>query len=357
MPFVVPFRVTVLALALVALTLLAGCFRSKTGDTRSCDCCGTTVEVGLDESCFEGACDPFCGRVDLGPMTDAGPDSGATHICSCCGTDVEVPVTERCELGVCDPWCLTGECTDQAVDALCGYSHITAGVAQEIPVLFGDLAGDDCYCGETVSCWAEVLAGGVVDFHTEVCRDPGFDCEACNPFIEGTCSLPALTEGTWTVRNDGVDAFQLDVISPDVLPEWGPTCQSRAHSTADGCGTLWPPSAARPDMLCHAQSATIGERIALEITHGCPPCNAPAGPCEVEITHDVILVKTSTLDPACDIACPPFCEERTDTCLTPPLPEGAWQVRVDGLDDYESTLVVGATGSPGVICGPVTPGG
>ncbi len=359
MPSVVPFRVTVAALGVLALTVLAGCFRSKmTGDTRSCECCGTSVEIGADESCFAGVCDPYCGRVDLGPMTDAGPDGGPTHICSCCGTDVEVPLTERCELGVCDPWCLTRECTERAVDALCDYSHVTAGLAQDMPILFGDLSGEDCYCGETVSCWAEIVGDGVLELNAEVCQEPGFTCEACNPFIEGRCRLPELTEGVWTVRNDGVEAFQLNAISPDVLPEWGRSCDGRANPSDDGCGTLWPPSEARPDQVCHVQAAYVGERVPLEVTHACPTCNAAAGPCEVDIFDDVIRVRTSTLEPSCDITCPPFCEERTDTCLTPPLPEGTWRVQVRGLDDYESTIVVGAVGPPpGVICGPTAPGG
>lgn len=357
MPFSVPMRVTTGALALAALTFLVGCFRSSTGDAGSCECCGTTVEVGPGESCTDGVCDPFCRGVDLGPGPDGGPDGGATHICHCCGTDVEVPIEERCELGVCDTYCRY-DCERRPVDALCDHSHIPAGERVELPVLFGDPSGDDCYCGELVECEARVVAPGELELSTAVCEEPGFFCEACNPFIEGTCSLPPLEAGTWKVSVEGADAFELSVTPPDVLPEWGLSCDTRADARDDGCGTLWPPGDARPDMVCHALEAYAGSRVPIEVTHGCPPCNAPAGPCEVDVFDDVIRVHTSTLEPACDIACPPFCEPRTDTCLTPALPEGIWRVQVAGLEGYESALHVGdGIGRPGVSCGPAVPGG
>jgi hypothetical protein len=357
MPSTVPFRVSA-ALALFALTF-AGCFRSSStgddgGDVRSCDCCGTRVTIPADESCRAGACDPYCGVPDLG-VPDGG---GGTHVCSCCGTDVEVPADRPCELGVCDPYCLHLDCEDRPLDALCDYSHVVAGSPQELPVLFGDPSGEGCFCPELVQCDARVVEEGVLELSTQICTEPGFFCEACNPFVEGTCSLPPLTEGTWKVTMDGVDAFELAVASADVLPEWGRSCDTPANAATDGCGTLWPPRDARADSVCHPAAAYALDRVPIEVTHDCPPCNAPAGPCEVDIFDDVIRVRTTTLEPACDIACPPACFERTDTCLTPELPEGTWRVQVAGLEGYESVIDVGdGTGGGSVTCGPPTVGG
>ena len=123
----------------------------------------------------------------------------------------------------------------------------------------------------------------------------------------------------------------------------------------DGGGThicSWPAT------VCHAQAAYARERVPIEVTHDGPPCEGAAGPCEVDIFDDVIRVRTTTLEPDCDITCPPVCIERTDTCLTPELPEGSWRVIVDGIEDYESTIVVGDIGPlPGVTCGRTMAGG
>lgn len=345
--------------ASLALTLAAsGCFRSSsTGgddDPRSCECCGTRVEVAEGESCLSGVCDPYC----LFRPDGGAPDGGATHVCSCCGTDVEVPADQPCELGVCDPYCLGLDCEERALDAICGYSHVVAGSRQELPVLFGSPSGGDCFCPELLQCEATIVEDGVLELSTQICTEPGFFCEACMPFVEGSCSLPPLTEGTWKVTMDGVDAFELGVSSPDVLPEWGRSCDTPAATADEGCGVVWPPRAANADSVCHPASAYAMDRVPIEVTHDCPPCYAAAGPCEIDIFDDVIRVRPTTLDAACDITCPPVCNERVDTCLTPQLPEGTWRVQVAGLDGYESTIEVGElTGGPTVTCGPVTPGG
>ncbi len=324
------------AIFVLALTLgLTGCFRSSSSSDDSGDADGGTRW-----------------------SPDGAPDFGATHVCSCCGTDVTVPADQPCELGVCDPHCLGLDCEDRPLDALCDYSHVTAGVRQDLPVLFGAPSGDECFCPELLQCEATIVEDGVLELRTQICREPGFACEACMPFVEGRCSLPPLTEGTWRVTMDGASAFELAVASPDVLPEWGRSCDTPANAATDGCGTLWPPRDARPGSVCHQGDAYTNERVAIEVTHDCPPCNAPAGPCEVTIFDDVIRVETSTLDPACDIACPPACFPRTDTCLTPALPEGLWRVQVAGLEGYESQIQVGAIDEPaGFICGPGTSGG
>ena len=83
------------------------------------------------------------------------------------------------------------------------------------------------------------------------------------------------------------------------------------------------------------------DRVPIDITHDCPPCYAAAGPCEVDIFDDVIRVRPTTLDAACDITCPPVCNERVDTCLTPQLPEGTWRGGPDEEDHSKSLTLFG----------------
>ena len=322
--------------ALAAVGLALGCFRSS--------------GVGDDDVPDAGA--RLDGRVadDAGSLADGG---GATDICHCCGVDVEVPRGTECALGVCDPYCLVGECRGRPLDALCDYGFVPAGESTHIPVLFGDPSGESCFCTESLRCEARIVEEGTLELRTEICTDPlGGDCGECAPFVEGSCALPPLTEGSWRVTNGGQDAFELTVAPAGVAPEWGLSCRTSA-GTDESCGTLWPPRPEPVQQVCQPSEARPGDRVAIEVTHPCPGCNAPAGPCAVDVFDDVIRVRTSTLDPACDIACPPVCVERVDTCLTPALPAGVWRVRVDGLAGYESTVRVGpGAGDSGQDCGP-----
>src|SRR5688500_15308504 len=133
-----------------------------TGDGgETCDCCGVTVGISGGESCFGGVCDPYCLFVP-----DAGTDGGPPLRCG--------PAA--------------------AIGLACGIDGVRAGTPTTSPVLGG--GRDACHCGETIECRARVSGAFTLELETALCTD-GPLCEACFPFIEGTCALPALEAGRW----------------------------------------------------------------------------------------------------------------------------------------------------------------
>ncbi|MEM9075211.1 MAG: hypothetical protein AAGE52_42325, partial [Myxococcota bacterium] len=341
---------------LLPLVFLVGCFGSRNRDTERCDCCGTTVEIEAGETCASGVCDPFCSRridpdggvdgaVDAG--FDSGVDAGDPMTCDCCGTEVTIDPDQNCDSGVCDPFCLVG-CEERPIDLICGYSHIPAGTPTTLPVQIG--GRDQCFCGETVQCSVGRPGSFTLELSTELCS-AGALCDACFPFVEGTCNLPALEEGTWTVNVNGQPSFELGVIPSDVLPERGSVCQRRADHDSF-CGVTWPARAYDPGLVCHPGTAPAGTRIAIEVTDSCGGCGSIAGECRVDVFDNIIRVQPRSLASACDIDCPAVCIEREDVCYTPPLDAGTWQIEVG---DYTSTIEVGTPLGPEEVCGPFIP--
>lgn len=295
-----------LSLMILAATILAGCFdQHGRGDT--CDCCGTTVTRAEGESCAGGICDPYCAFVgDAGPprTVDAGPPSPPPP-----------PPPPGCEGG--EP---------RALDLLCP-SWIPAGRATTIPVAIG---GDgQCYCGESVACEVtSVTRTGTIELSTSICSE-GLLCDGCFPYVEATCELPALPEGTWAVRVNGERLFDLNVSPPDVMPEWGLACQHRRGEDTLGCGTDWPPQPVeQPTETCHPRGAYPEERVTLRVTDGCASCGTIEGPCRVDVFDDVVRLSPRRVNTNCDVDCPTICMPQEHTCVTPPLPEGTWRVFV-----------------------------
>lgn len=304
---------------------LAGCFDTHGGTPAplvdggsvdggsgggTCDCCGTPVGIGPGETCLSGVCDPYCGIVH--------PDAGPGPSCAA------------------EP---------ASIDLAC-FSHVTAGRPFELPVLIG--GEDGCFCGEEVTCAARVESEGVLVLETGLC--PGLAiCEACNPFVAGTCALPPLDAGTWRVRVNGTDAWELEVTSPDVLPERGAQCVRRADD-GGACGNAFPPSEYAPSRACHPSGAYVGERVPIRVVDPCGGCATVAGPCEVSVFDDVIRVHAERVSIGCDVDCPAICTEREDVCWTPPLEAGTWTVVFDGLvttDDRPPTTITVAGAPPG----------
>ena len=243
-------------------------------------------------------------------------------------------------------------CPERAIDLAC-YDTIRAGVAFDLPVLFG--GRDSCFCGEAIDC--RVGLGGepnTLEMSTGLCVG-GALCDACFPFVEGQCSLPPLTAGEWTVRVNGAPAFSLDVTPEGVFPERADVCV-RSATRDDSCGILFPPVTGSHDGVCHEGMAYPDTRLPIEVMSSCGGCGAAAGPCEVTVFDDVIRVSPSTVWSGCDVDCPAVCVPRTDVCYTPPLAPGIYRVMVDGLGGYESELRVATPREPvmpGLICGPL----
>ncbi len=100
------------------------------------------------------------------------------------------------------------------------------------------------------------------------------------------------------------------------------------------------PGAAVPSSFCHSSSPSPG-RAEIRVFHECPPCAAPAGPCEVEVLGDRIHVRPSSLLASCEIVCPPVCVPREDVCLTPRLEPGLYRMSFEGAA-FTSVLSVGS---------------
>jgi hypothetical protein len=238
---------------------------------------------------------------------------------------------------------------------LCGVDTLTAGSARDIEVLIG--GEGRCYCGETIECVARRgSAPNTLLIDAGLCAE-GPLCDACFPYITGSCTLPPLEAGSWHVEINGEPAFDVDVLERGIVPEWGAMCVRPAQVGEPSCGVSWPPVAGRHDQVCHPQAVYIDSRVEIEVTNTCGTCET-GGPCFVEIFDDVIRVRPSTLYPACDIACPAVCIERTDVCVTPPLPEGTWRVEVEGIGGGSTIVSTGDPGfAPGPICFASTSGG
>ncbi|MCB9611793.1 MAG: hypothetical protein H6722_04985 [Sandaracinus sp.] len=304
---------------LLALLVL-GCFRSNgRSDGDSCDCCGTRVEIGPEERCWGGVCDPYCGRV----MFDAGTDSG--FVAPDASTDAG-PLA----------------CPSERIDVAC-YGFLGEGLDNRLELVVGGDGG--CYCGDTIECRATVVAPGQLALETGVC--PGA-CAACLPFGTPTsCALPPLTEGTWEVSVNGAPAFTAQVAPPGVFPEAGATCHRVAD--ADGCAEL-PSRAFDASRLCVSSSGFEGERVAIRVTDSCGGCGSVRGECRVDVFDDVVRVRAERLGISCDVDCPAVCVEREDTCWTPPLPAGTYRVMLEGASDNWLGITVGEGGTADDQC-------
>ncbi len=234
------------------------------------------------------------------------------------------------------------------IDLICGFSHITAGVPQTIPVQVGGT--EECFCGESIQCTATVTGESTLELQTGLCEEEIL-CEACLPFVEGECELPPLEEGQWSVVVNGAPAFTLHAIGSHTRPERGSVCL-RSAAVDPFC----PPGELIggeyvPSLACHPTAAFRGTRVPIRVVDACRHCGAHAGPCRVTVFDAVIRVEPSYAESACDVDCPSDCSRVEDVCYTPPLSEGVWRVLVG---DYESTLVVGHH-DPVEICGPFEP--
>ncbi len=297
------------------------------------------------------------GRVDAGPG-----DAGIRTSCNCCGRLVPVTRGESCEL-VCWPLCVPDagtppppgceeSATPRLLDQLCA-DAVYAGTPTTIPVAFG--GEGECYCGEQVGCRAERGAEPfVLELTTELCAGELL-CDGCFPFVDGGCTLPALEEGLWEVRNNGERLFTLGV-SPrgGPRPEWGLSCESRGASNIHACDHTWPPRPVPAETrICHPTAASAGERVTLRVTEGCASCGTFAGPCDVEVFDDIIRVTPTLLEATCTVDCPGGgCQPQPHTCVTPPLPAGLWRVDVVGSGIRSSLEVVdaGQPVTPGELC-------
>jgi hypothetical protein len=208
-----------------------------------------------------------------------------------------------------------------------------------------DPAGEGCFCEQAITCEEERLGAGI-GLRTALCPGEPF-CRACEPFPVAACSIAPRTEGTTRVCINGVDALELDVLAPDVLPEPVDVCVRTAQ--IDSCGATWAPQVVASDWACHLDTATTGTRVPIRVFDPCGNCKQ-IGPCSVTVADGLITVEPAWLPNSCEIACDDSCEEVEHLCVTPPLRDGTYTVLVAGLsgpdDGPPSTITVSPDPGP-----------
>lgn len=242
-------------------------------------------------------------------------------------------------------------CAPRALDFACtdtGTGSVPVGVPYALPIYVGD--GTGCFCGESIDCRAAVTGPGELSLETALCGSDD-DCGACLPYVRSTCALPPLSEGVWRVHVDGRYAFPLS--ASDDAPGLGPVDACASTPVGDeACGWTAPERPATVLQACFAAEAQAGQPTAVTVEDLCVPCGSVVGPCVVQRVADELRVVPTWVAAACDAPCRGMCDRQVYTCAIPPLPAGAYTVRVDGLPEPGRLLVSegGGVPRPGMVC-------
>ena len=319
-------------LGFAALLLTLGCFRS--GENEGCElpadalCCGPSGELDRDP---DGCC-PAGSAVRIGTCAgplpvDAGPlpvDGGPLPV------DAGSPDAGfLCEPVRADFSCLPGD-------------TFPAGEAFDLPYAF-----DGCGCCTESECAVDVdPAARTLRLTTTLCPDP-CDCAVCAT-PTGSCRVPALEPGTWTLEANGEPAMRLEARAPEpgfVPPP--PTCVDYAQ--VDECrGDPLDSTPMNVDQVCVGPRF---DRTVLELLNRCGSCereSSCAVALEPRLTDDLppggdLRVDPRVFFPGCELACPPVCMERTRECTTPELTPGD-VYRVFVGDELALTFTAGEGG-------------
>jgi len=254
------------------------------------------------------------------------------------------------------------DCSPRRADVTCGTAPHPSGIPFELPVSIG--GEGECYCGETVECAVSLRpspTGEVVgvDLTTSMCHG-GAICDACFPYIEGSCAMPALPGGDYPVWLNGERAFDLEVEAGDFMGTQ--QCTRPAAPDALDCGPVeWPPQRIEPGEICHPESVFTGTRATITVVDTCASCGQQPGPCTVTVDETgiapVLQVETTRTNTVCDVECPSFCMRMEHECVVPDTlaPETYYQVIVNGVS-FGTGITVG-TFDGGETCAGVAIGG
>ena len=189
------------------------------------------------------------GASTTGTMRDAGaaPDAGPA--------DASMPDEGPPDFG--------DECIAQRIDVGCtGPDRVDPPFANEPFALRMAVGGPgECFCGESVEC-AVRRAGEALSIDTAVCSR-GPLCDACFPFAEGLCEIPALPPGRYPVSVNGEPALVLD-LAPRPMGSFAvlEACYGTAPIPEDpACGsanTLQPEFFIAPDEICVPDNPAAG---------------------------------------------------------------------------------------------------
>lgn len=318
-----PTRLMNRLLALLPALLLVACFGTHgTDDGPSDDAPRLDMGTGeIDAGPRRGDLGP--GRPDAGPRV---PDGGGRI-----------------------------DCSPHRASLTCGASPHFAGSSFDLPISIG--GEGECYCGETIYCGVSVRPGPTgepveIDLNTELCHG-GALCDACFPYIEGSCPIPALPAGEYPVWLNGERAFDLEVQGDFVEQE---QCTRVAAPDSLDCGPVgWPAQRFEAGEICHQEDVFIGTRPTITVVDTCATCGQQPGPCTVTIDESgfapVLQVDVSRTNTACDVDCPAICMRMEHQCVVPDglAPETAYQVIVNGRS-FGTTITASTFGGGEETC-------
>jgi hypothetical protein len=199
---------------------------------------------------------------------------------------------------------------------------------------------EGCFCEPRARCSARVDEPPGIDglrvvwIETELCENPDIDCDGCVPFVDVECELPPLEPRAWQVYVNGRYAFRM----PEPVED--PIVTARCWAFAE---PVVP--AATDELFCSAPgadqalaSACFTERVAanrsaeLRVTSACTTCPNVASDCEVTLSGGTLSVVARDLECSCPACrCSRACGLLERRCRTPALPEGTYEVAIDGL--------------------------
>ena len=224
-----------------------------------------------------------------------------------------------------------------------------------LPVSIG--GEDECFCGETIACSVSVRPGPdgrpvELDLNTALCVD-GALCDACFPFVDGACEVPALPEGDYPVWVNGERGFDIHVEGGDFIG--GASCETVAVPDTAGCGpVLWPPRSFMAGEVCRPEEVAPATRSTIRVVDTCATCGQQPGPCTVTIDETGIIptlvVEATTTDSMCDFDCPSICMRLEHECVVPPLPSGSGGYNVVVNGSSYGMMQVGSPSGGGEIC-------
>lgn len=231
---------------------------------------------------------------------------------------------------------LSSGCSAVALELLCSDTPIVAETPATIEVSLGP---DGCWCGQTLTCEAEVVGDHQLALTTGLCPSAPV-CDACEGPPRGECALPPLAPGSWLVLLHGELGGVLEVVPPGT-PSDARVCRRRLLPDPV-CEVAFPAAFVDVARACHPSAITPGARATIELVESCGGC--AVGPCDVVVTRDTIDVWPSRLPLLCDgfWSCRRGCPPTRHRCVTPTLDEGEYDVRVHNLDGAPTRIVVGA---------------
>ena len=230
---------------------------------------------------------------------------------------------------------------------LAAQGSIPAGEPFVVPLTYGD-----CRCDADRTCTVRV-EGGAIELGTQSCES-GVDCEDCS--YELRCELPPLETGTYRMRLDGADVFDVSVEPRRMTRVGRPACYGVQDEVDPRFDCPWPGRPPSAPMVCARALEDVGTEVTITVIDPCASCLDTSAGCETRVEGTTLTVRphVRTCECASCEGCDASCMERRTRCVSPALRAGEYtvEVQLDG-EVMRRALSVRDVTSPGeVICGP-----